>query len=70
MEPQRRGLFRVPVRNSRHPAEALRKQNKVASDIMKELKLGELSEGAKDAGKKLSYKEAIAVVKAALGLLR
>jgi hypothetical protein len=46
---------------------------------MKELDLGPeskalvheaLSEGAKDAGRKLSYKEGLAVVKAALGLLR
>lgn len=46
---------------------------------MKELGLGEdakalvheaLSEGAKDAGRKLTFKEGLAVVKAALGLLR
>ena len=46
---------------------------------MKQLGLGEntkalvheaLSEGAKDAGRKLTFKEGLAVVKAALGLLR
>jgi hypothetical protein len=45
---------------------------------MKELGLGEdakavvheaLSEGAKDVGRKLTYKEGVAAVKAALGLL-
>ena len=59
--------------------DALRKENKVARDIMKELNLGEdakalvheaLSEGAKDAGRKLTYQEGVAVVKAALGLIR
>jgi len=62
-----------------HPPDALRKENKMARDIMKQLGLGEntkalvheaLSEGAKDAGRKLTFKEGLAVVKAALGLLR
>jgi RHS repeat-associated protein len=59
-------------------ADALRRENKVARDIMKELKLGPeareavheaLSEGAQMAGRKLTYQEGVAAVKAALGLL-
>ncbi len=58
--------------------DALRRENKVARDIMKKLNLGEdakaavheaLSEGAQMAGRKLTYKEGVAAVKAVLGLL-
>ena len=57
--------------------DALRRENKVARDIMKELNLGEdakaavheaLSEGAQMAGRKLTYQQGVAAVKAALGL--
>jgi len=60
--------------------DALRAENKVARDILKSLGLpqtaemeglvhSELAEGALDAGRKLTYREGIAAVKAALGLL-
>jgi RHS repeat-associated protein len=59
--------------------DALRKENKVARDIMKELNLGKeykqlvhdaLAEGAQDAGRKLTFKEGLEAVKAALRWLR
>jgi RHS repeat-associated protein len=59
-------------------ADALRRENKIARDIMKDLKLGPeareavheaLSEGAQIAGRKLTYQEGVTAVKAALGLL-
>jgi RHS repeat-associated protein len=59
-------------------ADALRKENKMARDIMKELNLGEdmkglvheaLSEGAIDAGRKLTFKEGVNAVLAVLGRL-
>ncbi len=58
--------------------DALRRENRMARDIMKELKLGPeareavheaLSEGAQMAGRKLTYQEGVAAVKAVLGLL-
>ena len=58
--------------------DALRRENKMARDIMKDLKLGPeareavheaISEGAQMAGRKLTYQEGLAAVKAALGLL-
>jgi len=73
------GISRKPgTLGMRGGTDALRRENKIARDIMKELKLGKearvavkdaLRAGAEEAGRALTYKEGLQVVREALGLL-